>query len=155
LFRFLVESVRNKILSFALEIEGENPDAGEAAINSEPIPDDKVTYIFNNNISGQVQNLAIWSTDITQEAEQNLYNDIEYLTQVLKNHDVSEEDISELKEAIEQDKKETSEQDKIGSRVSSWRTNMLSKAASGAWNVSIEVASTVLSKALCSYYGLS
>ena len=43
----LIDVVRNRILKFVLEIEAENPEAGEAPINSNPVSQDKVTHIFN------------------------------------------------------------------------------------------------------------
>ena len=43
----ILDEIRNRILSFVLEIEAENPEAGEAEINSEPVPSEKVTQIFN------------------------------------------------------------------------------------------------------------
>ena len=35
-----------------------NPEAGEASLNAQPIPQEKVNQIFNINITGNVQNLA-------------------------------------------------------------------------------------------------
>ena len=45
-----LNEIRNRVLSFALEIEAENPEAGEAALNSEPVPPAKLTQIFNRRI---------------------------------------------------------------------------------------------------------
>lgn len=150
----MVESVRNKILSFALEIEGENPDAGEAPINSKPIADEKVTQIFHTYISGDVQNLAAGNTSVTQHAEINVHNDLDQLINILKKYNVPEQDLNELREAVKEDKKDNPEQNKIGSRVTSWMTKMISKSANGVWKVGTDVAATVISKAICSYYGL-
>lgn len=63
-----LDAVRNRILNFVLEIEAEAPDAGEAAINSSPVPQDKVHQIFNTYISGNVQNVATGSSDFEQHA---------------------------------------------------------------------------------------
>ena len=68
----VVDTVRNRVLSFALEIEGEAPDAGEAPVNSQPVPQDRVTHIFNTYISGNVQNVATGSTNFSQTAEVNI-----------------------------------------------------------------------------------
>ena len=38
-----LDAVRNRILSFVLEIEAESPDAGEAPVNSNPVPQRKGT----------------------------------------------------------------------------------------------------------------
>ncbi len=66
-----LDSVRTLVLNFVLEIEAEAPDAGEAALNSNPVPQDKVHQIFNTFISGNVQNLATASTNVRQNATYN------------------------------------------------------------------------------------
>lgn len=81
-----LDAVRNKILSFVLEIEAEAPDAGEAAINSSPVAQEKVHQIFNTYISGHVQNVATGSSDFEQHATKN---------------ETSPEVFSQLLEAIE------------------------------------------------------
>jgi hypothetical protein len=62
----VLDSVRNKILSFALEIENEFPGAGEATANSQPMSQERVNQIFNTYILGNVQNVATGSTDVKQ-----------------------------------------------------------------------------------------
>lgn len=54
----IVDTIKTKILNFVLEIEMINQDAGDVAINSNPIPQEKINQIFNINITGNVQNLA-------------------------------------------------------------------------------------------------
>jgi hypothetical protein len=54
-----------------LEIEATAPDAGEAELNSNPVPQEKVHQIFNTYISGSVQNLATASTNVHQFATFN------------------------------------------------------------------------------------
>jgi hypothetical protein len=76
-----LDSVRTRVLNFVLEIEAEAPDAGEAPVNSNPVPQEKVHQIFNTYISGNVQNLATASSNVRQYAkfgEQNaaLFRDI-------------------------------------------------------------------------------
>lgn len=60
----ILNSVRNKILSFVLEIEAEAPDAGEAPVNSSPVPQARVQQIFNTYITGTVHNLASGGSNI-------------------------------------------------------------------------------------------
>lgn len=66
-----LDAVRNRILNFVLEIEAESPDAGEALINSNPVPQEKIHQIFNTYISGDVQNVATGSSDFQQHAINN------------------------------------------------------------------------------------
>ena len=48
----LIDQVRNRILTFSLEIEQQNPDAGEAPPGAPPIPETTVSNIFHNTIIG-------------------------------------------------------------------------------------------------------
>lgn len=64
-----LDTVRTRVLNFVLEIEAQNPDAGEAMINEKPVPPEKVQQIFNTYITGTVQNLASGSTNVSQHAK--------------------------------------------------------------------------------------
>ena len=64
----ILDEIRNRILNFVLQIEAENPAAGEAEINSKPVPSEKVTQIFNTHISGDAQNVSIGGNHVQQHA---------------------------------------------------------------------------------------
>ena len=64
----VLDTVRTRVLSFALQIESEYPEAGEASINSKPIPEEKISQVFNTYITGTVQNLAAGSHHVKQSA---------------------------------------------------------------------------------------
>ncbi|MGA8277418.1 MAG: hypothetical protein WB784_04400 [Rhodanobacteraceae bacterium] len=63
-----LDEARTRVLNFVLEIESANPAAGDAPLNSNPVPQDRVQHIFNTYITGNVQNLASGSTDFEQAA---------------------------------------------------------------------------------------
>ncbi len=69
-----VDTVRTRVLNFVLDIEAEAPEAGEAPLNSNPLPQDRVQHIFNTNIYGDVQNLANASPGAQQNATYNAQN---------------------------------------------------------------------------------
>lgn len=76
-----LDAVRNRILNFVLEIEVESPEAGEAQVNSNPLPEERVHQIFNTYISGNVQNVATGSTNVKQKVinkteNENLFTDL-------------------------------------------------------------------------------
>jgi hypothetical protein len=64
-----LDAIRTRILNFVLEIEAEAPSAGEAPLNSNPVPQERVQQIFNTFITGNVQNVATGSTNVQQHAE--------------------------------------------------------------------------------------
>ena len=65
----ILDTVRTRVLNFALEIEKEYPNAGEAAISANPVPEEKVSQVFNTFITGTVQNLATGSNTVKQKAQ--------------------------------------------------------------------------------------
>ncbi len=63
----ILDEIRNRVLSFVLEIEAEDPEAGEAEINSNPVPQEKIQQFFYTHIAG-VQNVSIGSHNFKQHA---------------------------------------------------------------------------------------
>jgi hypothetical protein len=49
----ILDIVKNRVLEFALEIEAENPNAGDVDLGEKPIPDAVTNTIFNNCILNQ------------------------------------------------------------------------------------------------------
>src|SRR5664280_358148 len=62
----IVEAVRNRILEFVLRIEAENPDAGEASPNSQPVPMEKLQPLVHNVFYGSVGSVAQNSEHFSQ-----------------------------------------------------------------------------------------
>lgn len=54
----IIETVRNRLLEFVLQIEAEAPAAGEAEPGHAPLPQDTVTQIFHTYISGGVAHIG-------------------------------------------------------------------------------------------------
>lgn len=65
----LCDTIRTRVLNFCLEIESQDPNAGEAPLNQPPLPQERVSQVFNTYISGSVQNVASGGTDFSQHAE--------------------------------------------------------------------------------------
>ena len=63
-----LDTIRTRVLNFALEIEATNPNAGESMPAEKLIPPETVQHIFNTYITGNVQNLASGSTNVSQSA---------------------------------------------------------------------------------------
>lgn len=64
----LIDTLKTRILNFSLEIESEAPDAGEAPVNNPPLPQEKVSHVFNTFITGNIQNMATGSEHFKQSA---------------------------------------------------------------------------------------
>jgi len=148
----MLDSVRNRVLDFVLEIESEAPDAGEAKPGTTPIPEEKVTQIFNTNIMGGSNIIAGSIEQVIQHHV--LPGNLDSLRKYLSSLGVATDDVRELEAAIRQDEAPTDPKH-FGATVSSWIGKMVTKAASGTWNVTTKAGGDLLWKALCLYYGLS
>ena len=78
-----LDTVRTRVLNFVLEIEAQNPAAGEAMSNEKPVPLETVQHIFNTYITGDVQNLASGSTNVAQHAKAQKGVDAEIFAKLL------------------------------------------------------------------------
>jgi AbiTii-like protein len=67
-FEQLISAVKNRILDFSLKIEAENPDAGEASPNTQPVPKEKLQPLVQNLFYGAVGNIAQNSEHFSQTA---------------------------------------------------------------------------------------
>ncbi len=150
----LLDTVRNRILSFALEIEAEAPDAGEAEPNIKPLADERVSQVFNTYIMGNVANLATGSQNVAQSTQITVFqNDLDSLKQYLASLGIHEPDLKKLEQAIHEDAQSGVKGD-LGSKVKAWMGKMINKAGTSTWNVAVSVAAILLAEALKKYYGL-
>ncbi|MBV1788058.1 hypothetical protein KQ940_08320 [Marinobacterium sp. D7] len=72
----ILDMIRSRVLNFVLEIESEDPEAGDAPINSQPVAEEKVQQVFHTYISGNVQNVATGSSNFKQHAISNENNEM-------------------------------------------------------------------------------
>ncbi len=148
----ILSTVRNRILDFVLEIESANPEAGEAPMNSIPVPKDRVTQIFHQNIFGNVGNIAS-GHDIHQNATVSVNEgDLKSLTSYLEAQGIKSDDLQGLKTALNADGKLP--QSGLGKSVSRWLGKMVQKSAEGTWEIGVGTAAGILTEALKAFYGL-
>jgi hypothetical protein len=104
----LIDTIKTRVLNFSLEIEAQAPDAGEAQLNTSPLPQEKVTQVFNTYISGNVQNVAAGGSDFRQKAISSLGEADEIFQKMLDSIIHSQADaeiITQLSAAIEEMRK--------------------------------------------------
>lgn len=132
----MLDAVRNKVLGFVLDIERENPDAGEGPVGAEPVPQERVTQIFTTNIYGGSNLWAAGSTTVTQSVTQVAAGDWPGLREALTRLGLPEEELDDLRVAIEEDR--SSELDPLSedSKVRGWLGRTTFKIASGALAIS-------------------
>jgi hypothetical protein len=149
----LLDTVRNKVLSFALDIERLSPDAGEAMPGTPALAPERVQQVFQTNIYGNVGNVATGGTGAQQSIGTMVtQGDFSSLAQNLRNLGIADAAIEDLKRAIEGDS--AAGKPTLGRRVGEWCGKMFGKAGEGALKVTVDVAATVLPKLISGYLGL-
>jgi hypothetical protein len=98
----VLDAIRNKILNFVLEIEAEAPDAGEGAVNSNPVPKERVHQMFTTIITGNVQNLANGNERVTQSSTYTEGQSDELFGKILDAISKSGEDAKLISELVRQ-----------------------------------------------------
>jgi hypothetical protein len=144
----ILDTIKNRILNFVLEIEAESPNAGEPI--APPIPPQKVHQIFHTHIVGDVGNMAVGSHSFSQTVIQQ--NDFDGLAKFIKSIGGTRDDCQQLKTAIEADGKPSGKS--FGGKVAGWLGGMVTKAAQGMLKVGEDVAAKVISEKLKQYYGV-
>ena len=118
----MIDTVKTKILTMALEIEAEDPTAGDIASSQSSIPDSRVNQIFYTTIhGGQIHNFSAGSTGVSQTVNQVQAGDIKSLTDFLISIGTPASDVESLIEDIRVEKSEG--QPGIGPRVAEWLRN--------------------------------
>jgi hypothetical protein len=148
----LFNIVRNKILDFSIAIWKEDATAGDSTkpLDSSLAPS-RVTQIFNTSVYGGSANLlgTVNHSSVSFSVNQG---DIQALENVLREKDVSQEDIDNLKTAIKEDEQPI-KKGNFGPKVANWISGMIKRAAEGTWAITVSAAGNLLSQVISNYYG--
>lgn len=149
----LLDQVRNRILTFALEIEQENPDAGEAPPGSDPpVPQERVNQIFNQNIYGGSNVIAAGNENVISDFELGV-GDWDELAAHLRSQGLPDREIKMLREAVDDDG-DVRGQKEPGSEVKSWVGRITSQSASGMLKLASASAPHVVAQTVLAYIGV-
>ena len=149
----MLDQVRNRILEFSLEIEQQNPNAGEADPGAVPVPEPTVSNIFNNTIYGGQNVITAAGRDATVTVSHTRIDAVwPNLEARFRELGVPAAELEELSAALRSDGDPTTE---LGPATQSWMARLATKVATGgialAQGVSIEMIVHELLKA----FGLS
>lgn len=149
----LLDSVKTRVLGFAIDLEREAPNAGDTPIGSQPpLSTEKMTQIFNTNITGNVGNLANSSENFSQTASIQPGN-WDSLEQHLLSLGLRSIDLAGMRTEFER-AASSQEQSEKSTVAGTWIGRLTTKAIAGASGVGIEVAATGIAKAIAAYLGL-
>lgn len=149
----IVDAVRTNILEWSLKLE-EKGILGEGMAFSQEEKDVafKSHEINIHNFQGILGNVE--NSSVTQNLEMAISkNDFESLKTYLLSVGVQNGDITELQNAITYDNPPKLKGN-FGDNVSGWMGKMITKAASGSWQIGVGAAGSLLAKAISLYYGI-
>lgn len=152
----VLDQVRNRVLSFALEIESANPEADEATPGSIPVPLERVNHIYNTFIMGGTNAWTSGSSDFKQNIKQKTKmvtvakGDLDSLLGYLRTLGVDDSDLDDLETSLKEDAR-VQEAGGMGEKTHSWLGKMLIKAQGGALNVGANAAGSLLADAILTY----
>jgi hypothetical protein len=152
----LMDSVKTRVLGFVIDLEREAPNAGELPIGSlPPLSHEKMTQIFNTNITGNVGNVANASSDFSQSSTAATeLGDWQSLQARLLELGLTAEDTDGLQADLER-ALVVDNQDEKKKVTGNWVGRLVGKAATGVTGVGIEAAAGGIAKAIAAYFGLA
>lgn len=135
----LIDNIKTKVLSFALEIESQYPDLGDSSKLPPVINGEKVANIFNTTINGTVSNFASGSQNFTQNSGIDA-KAVSALLSDLRAAGVPESDVKNLKESLE--KAAPTTKDGLVTQCRTWLTDLAMKAIEPAASDLVKAAAT-------------
>lgn len=152
----LINTARNKIIDWTLRLEKEGIMGYDIQLTRKEVTEttsvvshqniniDKFQGILGDQNSHICQNLTM----------ENHAGDFDKLVDELRKHQVTFDDITDLKRAINSDGDINLNTKDYGNNVKKWFSNMVGKAADGSWQISVATVGNVLGAALNGYYGI-
>ncbi len=145
----ILDNVKNKLLDFMIEL-----DESDIKIDDKTDIREKKGIMeksFQINIMGN-NNIVAAGENITQKMTSIKENDIDTLLEYFRDHKVPEDNLEEIKSAIEIDGNIINNE--FGPKVKEWIGNMIIKASSGIWKIGLATAPAIITEGLKYFYGM-
>lgn len=146
----VLSTIRNKILSFTLELEEFALTTGDPLKNMKEEHAKDIQHVFNTQITGNVSNLNQGGDHVTQNAMIQP-GDLDAVSKKLSEMGLSSEEIIEFQESL---KETPNKEEAWGDRLLASFGKTIKKAGEGTLKVSATIATTILTEMIEQYYGL-
>ena len=147
----VLNAVRNRILDFVLAVSKIHPTVASGGNTEGALESKEVNQVFHTTIYDDSTNIAGSSTEISITMNIIAW-DFSSLAGLLRKKGVQEENIDELKQALESDEP-PEDPNSFGPKVSEWIVKMSGKAADGSRDIGIGGAGSFLGQVLGKYFG--
>ncbi|NVK18428.1 MAG: hypothetical protein HWE30_07040 [Methylocystaceae bacterium] len=150
-------TVRTRILELTMKLEQEVPESSTISIRT-PIEvnartTEKVEHVFHMTVLGN--NTMITSTGANANiAVNNVQGDASGVKSELEKAGIPKDKAGEFAEIVASESN-TSATTPLGKKAQDWLAEKVPEIASGAWNISLSVATSILEEVAKRYYGLS
>lgn len=147
----LVDTIKTRVLQMAIEIEANDPNAGDVLSIAPNIKESVVNQIINNTIiDSQIQNVAVGLGGISQSAGKQVNpGDLASLTAFLERLGIAKDEIAELSTAVTEDKAE--DKPGIGTKALGWLSKFSKAAVETAGKETAQVVINQVKDAIAAY----
>ena len=147
-----LDSIRNRLLTFLLELEAAHPELRDSEEGLADIRPEETRGLVNTFIIGD-HNVVASGSDIVQEFDQEVRaGDLSSLSDALRQLGVSDGEMDRLRDAIREDGQRIRKQG-FGERVAAWTAKVAGKGASGALSGMAGATGGDIAKAVAAFYG--
>ena len=143
----IVDSVRTRILELALSLEAIAPDAGQRDAST---PDPARLQQIVTNVYGGSPNIAVASSQFEQTVSLPAQGDLEALAELLSRLGVTDDEIEDLRSALDADN-ETPTPGELGVSTSSWLGRVVARISTAGVDVMTGAGGALVAQAVISY----
>lgn len=149
----LLDQVRSRALTFALEIEALDPKAGDVAGAEPTISQQSITQIFQTQVLGGTLNWAVTGAGTAQTVAGVIPGDFDSLASFLRAVGVEEGELERLKEAVGADAAGRAGDGRLGPRVREWLGGVTARLAASGGRIAEGASGTLIAEALLRFIG--
>jgi len=150
--QILVE-VRARLLEFALEVQPTLPSDEALRGQMTTEMEEKINTMFQGAVFGDHTLIQIGDENVAKVKHGAAVGDLAALVAQLRKSGLPEDDAEALSVAIAADGAAAAESKQLGDHVKGWMAAVLGKAATGAWEIGVAAAGTLVAGALSNFYG--
>ncbi|QGW18221.1 MULTISPECIES: hypothetical protein [Leclercia] len=153
-FTGILTQVRSRLLSFLLELSDQTAGMPEEKSMADKLSKVDTDSIFHSAIFGDNTVINLGHENSFTINNQVCKGDLSALKKSLTENGISETDVNALEAAIIADGPISPRSNTYGKNVSTWFSNVITKAANGTLGIGVTVATEVLTDGLKRYFGL-
>ena len=146
----VIDQIRTRALTFALELEALDPQAGETPGSGTPVSQHSITQIFSTQVLGGTLNWAASAGDVSQTIIAVVPGDFDSLAGFLREQGVDDAELLDLRRAVDADATAGGTQEP-GARVRDWIGKVTVRLARSGSRVTEGAGGALIAEAILRY----